>query len=206
VDDLGAISDRGSLVTPSGVWRLLFAPLVLTWIALSGYYIVLSSAPALVFSGHLSAGVRSLWMECHVFRLPEGLTRGNSATASPVGIRLYRAPGRVCAQSVRCWRSSMEAPSDNAGSHWPTDSSRNGDVRGSCPTRVGSGSTVFPPGVILLIWLAGGLGKFSVYCDALLGIGVIGLAAYQRVYACPLLDHRRTPAGRIAAAPLAAES
>jgi hypothetical protein len=187
---------------------LLFAPLVLTWIALSGYYI-----------GTL--GLRQLWFfqvtyprEYEVygwnamsFGLPEGLTR---ATLGPLvrWVFAYTVLPAVLALSLwRCWRSSMEAPSDNA-------------VRIGLLTAVGTAMFVEVaqspswfrfycislPGVILLIWLAGGLGKFSVYAMRLLGIGVIGLAAYQT---WSMHVHYSTieelPAGRIAAAPLAAE-
>jgi hypothetical protein len=62
------------------------------------------------------------------------------------------------------------------------------------------------PGVILMVWLVGGLGRFSTYAVRMLWIGVMGLAGFQT---WAMHTHysaiAELPAGRVAMPPLAAE-
>jgi hypothetical protein len=61
------------------------------------------------------------------------------------------------------------------------------------------------PGVILLVWLVGGAGRFAGYATRLLWVGVLGLAAFLTWSRHMHYAIEELPAGRVAAGPSDAE-
>jgi hypothetical protein len=188
---------------------LLFAPLILMWIVLSGYYIATLGLRQLWFFQvtYVREYMVSGWNAMSI-GWPEGLSSWATLMRLVRWLFAYTVLPAVYAICLwRCWRISREAPSDNAAGL-------------SLLTVVGTAMflevaqspswfrfyCISLPGVILLVWLVGGLGRFSVHATRLLWIGVISLAAYQtwsmRVH---LSTIEELPAGRIATTPLAAE-
>jgi hypothetical protein len=186
----------------------LFLPLILTWAALSGYYIV-------------TVGLRQLWYFQVTYAREYKVTGWNAASigfpqelsrASLLALVrwlfAYAVLPAVYAISLwRCVRISREAGCANA-------------ARVCLLTIVGTALfveiaqspnwfrfyCVCLPGVILLVWLVGALNKISVFATRTLWIGVVGLAAYQtwsmHTHNCAVIE---LPAGRVAMLPVAAE-
>jgi hypothetical protein len=186
---------------------LLFATLILTWTALSGYYIATLGVQHLWF--YQVAYVRHLvsgWNAASV-GLPQG--RSWSSLVTPVRwLFAYALLPSVYAISLwRCARISRDKFAATAS-------------RVALLTAIGAALwvevalspswfrffCVSMPGVILLIWLVTAAAPVSVYLTRSLWIGVIALAAYQT-----WSKHRistavaELPAGKIAMTPLAAE-
>jgi hypothetical protein len=188
---------------------LLFATLVLTWLALSSPYIA-------------TVGLRQLWFcqVTYVLEYNELGGRWHAGIGAPEGrpwVALVFVVrwlfGYVLLPTVyaiclwKCWRVQRSAPSDSA-------------ARVALLTAVGAALwvevaqspdwfrffCVSAPGVILLIWLLAGAGIVARTLTRVLWIGVTGLAAFQIWY-----NHRtftvvqQLPAGRMVTAPLAAE-
>lgn len=188
--------------------NLLFAPLVLTWIVLSSYYIATIGLDRLWFFyvTYVWECVVSGWNTLSI-GFPGTLSR---ATLLPLlhwcfAYILLPAVYAICLW--RCWRISCEGPSDKV-------------ARVSLLTLFGAALflevALSPswfrffcsalPGVILLIWLVGEFGRITLHATRLLWVGVIVLAAQQT---WSVRAHNSTieelPAGRIAASPLDAE-
>ena len=186
---------------------LLFATLVLTWLALSSPFIA-------------TVGLRQLWFSQVTYVLEHNVTGWHATIGAPKGrpwvalVFLVRwLFGYVLLPTVyaicfwKCWRAQRSTPSDSP-------------ARVALLTAVGAALwvevaqapdwfrffCVSAPGVILLIWLLPRAGMVASTLTRVLWIGVIGLAAYEIWY-----NHRtftvvqQLPAGRVAVAPLAAE-
>jgi hypothetical protein len=187
---------------------LLFAPFILTWAVLSAYYIA-------------GVGLRQLWYFQVTYVLQYkvdgwnaasiGFPQGLSRASLPVLVRwlfAYAVLPAVYAVSLwRCFRISRQAGWANA-------------PRVCLLTIVGTllfmeiaqspswfrFYCVCLPGVILLVWLVGGIGRYSIHATRLLWIGVMGLAAYQTwAMHAHYSAVAELPAGRVAMPPLAAE-
>jgi len=186
---------------------VLFATLVLTWVALSSYYIA-------------TLGLRQLWffqvtyVHEHMvtgWHMSIGLPEGHPWWTLVTMVRwlfAYALLPIVYAVCIwKCWTVQRAAPADRAG-------------RVALMAAVGTASwvevaqsptwfrffCVSMPGVILLVWLLADAGRLAGYLTRLLWAGVIGLTAYQteskhRVYSAVA----ELPAGRVATTPLAAE-
>jgi hypothetical protein len=187
---------------------LLFAPLIVTWTLLSGYYIG-------------TVGLRQLWdfqvtyvreykvsgWNALTIGLPEGLSR---ATLLPLVRWSFAYAVLPTVYAICLWRSFRISREAHSGI----------GARLSLLTMVGTAMfveiaqspswfrfyCVSLPGVILLIWLVGELGKVSAHATRLLWIGVMSLAAYQTwSMHAHYSSVEELPAGRAAMPPLAAE-
>jgi hypothetical protein len=183
---------------------LLFASLIVTWLALSSYYIA-------------TIGLRQLWffqvtyvrhyMAPWSLELPRTLSR-ETLPAVIEALFAYGVLPAVYATCLwKCWRLPRGAWPDNI-------------ARVALLTAVGTAMfaevaqspswfrlyCVAAPGAILLVWLVGRIGPFTGYATRLMWVGIVGLAAHQawsghRTYS----SVRDLPAGRVAMAPVAAE-
>jgi hypothetical protein len=180
---------------------LLFATLVLTWLALSSPYIA-------------TVGLRQLWFfqvtyvlgyEVHGWHATIPWGAPGSVVRWLFGYALLPTVYAMC--FLKCSRTQRAAAADSA-------------ARAALLTAIGAALwlevaqspdwfrffCVSAPGVILLIWLVAGAGKFSSALTRVLWVGVIGLAAHQtwtkhRLYAVV----QQLPGGRIATGPLMAQ-
>jgi hypothetical protein len=186
---------------------LLFATLVVTWLALSSHYIA-------------TVGLRQLWF-FQVTYVREYMVSGWHAQFATPEARPYGALvllvrwlfGYTLLPTVylicfwKCWKLHRAMPADSA-------------ARIALLTAVGAALwlevaqspswfrflSVSMPGVILLIWLLPAAGKLTYSLVRLLWIGVIGLAAHQ-TWQKHLSDTvvQQLPAGRVAEETLDAE-
>jgi hypothetical protein len=187
---------------------LLFAALILTWGALSSYYIA-------------TLGLRQLWFYQVDYVLQYTVAGWNAAS---IGLPLGRSWSSLGAL-VRWLFAYVLLPSVYAISLWRCARISREEFAATASrvallTAVGAALwvevaqspswfrffCVSMPGVILLIWLVPAATQVSGYLTRSLWIGVIALAAYQtwskhRIYTAVA----ELPAGRIATTPLAAE-
>jgi hypothetical protein len=188
---------------------LLFAPLLVTWLLLSSYYIATLGLRQLWYFQvtYVRAYAVSGWNALSI-GFPHGLSP--RALLPPLTQWLFAYVVLPIVYTIclwRCWGSSREAPSSVT-------------TRVSLLTLVGAAMFVEVaqspswfrfycislPGVVLLVWLAGGwFGKFSIYATRMLWIGVIGLAGYRTWSTHVSYSTIELPAGRIATTALGAE-
>ena len=186
---------------------LLFATLVLMWLALSSHYIA-------------TVGLRQLWF-FQVTYVREYMVTGwdasiGSPEARPYGALVFLVRwlfGYALLPTVyvicfwKCWKLQQAVPCDNAARVALLTA-----VGATLWVEVAQSPTWFRlfcvsmPGVILLIWLLPAAGKITYSLTRVLWIGVIGLAAHQ-MWSKHLSYTvvQQLPAGRIALGPLWAE-
>jgi hypothetical protein len=186
----------------------LFAALLLVWIALSAYYMA-------------DIGLRALWFfqvtyvrECAVsgwnaasIGFPAGLSRANLLPLVRWLFAFAVLPAVYAICLWKYWRMAREALRDSSARFGLLTL-----VATALFMEVAQSPSWFRfycislPGVILLVWLTGGLGRFTRYATGLLWIGVIGFAASHtwamHVHYSAIGE---LPAGRVAAPPPAAE-
>jgi hypothetical protein len=181
---------------------LLIASLIFTWLALSGYYMATLGLGQLWFFQvtYVREYMVTGW-HAAAFALPAGLPVTALSNLLLRWLFAYAVlPASYAIALWKCWSLSRQARSEHV-------------ARLALLTAVGTamflemaGSpnwfrifAISLPGVILLIWLLGGLGKLCRYARHTLWIALIALAAYQTWSKHRLFSAiEQLPAGRIA--------
>jgi hypothetical protein len=181
---------------------LLFASLIVTWLALSGYYIATLGVGQLWFFqvSYVRDYMVTGW-HAAAFALPAALPVTARSSLALRWLFAYAVlPASYAIAVWKCWRLSRQARTEYV-------------ARLALLTAVGAamflemaGSpnwfrifAISLPGVILLIWLLAGLGQLSRYARHTLWIALIALAAYQTWSKHRLFSTiEQLPAGRVA--------
>jgi hypothetical protein len=186
---------------------LLFAPLILTWLILSSHYIAtLGLRQILFFQVAYVCDYKVQGWTAGSTGFPDSFSRAMLLPLIGSFFAFVVLPIVYAICLWKCRRLSRESPDY--------------DPRLGVLTAVGAALfleitpspswfrfyCVALPGVILLVWLVGGLGKLRLHAMRLLWIGVIGFAAYltwsKHAHQSTIAE---LPAGRVSTSPLSAE-
>ena len=187
---------------------LLFAPMIAVWTALSSYYIATLGLRQFLYfqTTYVQQNMLTAWYTPWL-RLPHSLS-WTSLSPAFQSLAAYVVLAPTYAFCLwKCFRARREAPCAHmariallsiAGAAMFLEVAQSPSwLRFYC---------VAAPGIILLVWLTGGLGKFTGYASRSAWIAVVALAAHQ-TYG----RHRTNsaigelPGGRVATTQLAAE-